>query len=64
MNVYIQEVVATVRSVSSDSVLAPRALEKIVTTVMGAMRAERAHEDQTKKDRKVTSGVRDEQEGD
>lgn len=63
MEVHIQEVVATVRSVSGDAVLSQRTLQKIVDTVMSAVRAERADEQRKKNDRRVTSGARDVQEG-
>jgi hypothetical protein len=63
MEVHIQEVIATVRSVSGDSLLSQRTLQKIVDTVMGAVRAERADEQRRNKDRRVTSGARDVQEG-
>lgn len=63
MDVHIQEVVATVRSVSGDSLLTQRTLQKIVSTVLTAVRAERSDEERRKKDRRVTNGARDEQEG-
>lgn len=63
MDVHIQEVVATVRSVNSDSLLTQRTLEKIVHTVMGAMKAQRADDKRVQTDRRVTNGARDEQEG-
>jgi len=63
MDVHIQEVVATVRSVDGDSLLTQRTLSKIVSTVLSAVRAERADEQRRKTDRRVTNGARDEQEG-
>lgn len=63
MDVHIQEVVATVRSVSGDSLLTQRTLQKIVSTVLTAARAERADDERKKKERRVTNGARDEQEG-
>lgn len=63
MEVHIQEVVATVRSVNTDSLLTQRTLDKIVHTVMGAVRAGRADDERKKKERCVTSGARDVQEG-
>jgi hypothetical protein len=63
MDVHINEVVSTVRAVSGDSMLSQRTLQKIVKTVMGAMQAQKADEERTKKDRRVTNGARDEQEG-
>jgi hypothetical protein len=63
MDVHIQEVVATVRTVNSDALLTQRTLTKIVGTVLGAVRAEHAAEQRRKTDRRVTNGARDEQEG-
>lgn len=63
MDVHIQEVVATVRSVSGESLLTQRTLHKIVSTVLAAAKAERADEDRRKKESRVTNGARDEQEG-
>jgi hypothetical protein len=63
MDVHIQEVVATVRAINSDTLLTQRTLSKIVTTVLTAARAERADEQRRKTDRRVTNGARDEQEG-
>jgi len=63
MDVEIHEVVATVRSVSGDSLLSQRTLKTIVETVLKAVRAERADDKRQEKDRRVTNGARDEQEG-
>lgn len=63
MDVHINEVVSTVRAVSNDTMLSQRTLEKIVRTVLSAMRAQHADEERTKTDRRVTNGARDEQEG-
>jgi len=63
MDVHINEVVSTVRAVSGDAMLSQRALQKIVKTVLGAVQAQKADEERTKKDRRVTNGARDEQEG-
>jgi hypothetical protein len=63
MDVHIQEVVATVRSVNGDSLLTQRTLSTIVSTVLSAMRAEKADEQRRKTSRRVTNGARDEQEG-
>ena len=63
MDVHIQEVVATVRTVNSDALLTQRTLTKIVRTVLSAVRAEHAAEQRRKTDRRVTNGARDEQEG-
>jgi hypothetical protein len=63
MDVEIHEVVATVRSVSGDSLLSQRTLKTIVETVLKAVRAEREAEKRQETDRRVTNGARDEQEG-
>jgi len=63
MDVEIHEVVASVRSVSGDSLLSQRTLKTIVETVLKAVRAERADDKRQEKDRRVTNGARDEQEG-
>lgn len=63
MDVEIHEVVATVRSVSGDSLLSQRTLKTIVETVLKAVRAERESETRQGTDRRVTTGARDEQEG-
>lgn len=63
MDVEIHEVVATVRSVSGDSLLSQRTLKTIVETVLKAVRAERRDDKRQEKDRRVTNGARDEQEG-
>jgi hypothetical protein len=63
MEVHINEVVSTARAVSGDAVLSQRTLEKIVKTVLSALHAQRADEERAKRDRRVTSGARDEQEG-
>ncbi len=63
MDVEIHEVVATVRSVSGDSLLSQRTLKTIVETVLKAVRAERESETRQGTDRRITNGARDEQEG-
>jgi hypothetical protein len=40
MEVHIQNVIATVRAVSSDALLTPKTMDTIVATVMSAWRAE------------------------
>jgi hypothetical protein len=49
--------------VSGDSLLTPSTLEKIVTTVLEALREEQAHHRRLHAERRVTGGARDEQEG-
>jgi len=60
MDVHIKEVVS---NVSLDTGPSPRTLEKITRTVLMAMRAEKADDARRKKDRRITNGARDEQEG-
>jgi hypothetical protein len=62
MEVHIQDVIATVRAVSTDSVLAPKTLEKIVSTVLGAVRADQEHKDRLKNERSLTGSGRPEGE--
>lgn len=63
MEVHINEVVSTARAVSGDTVLSQRTLERIVQMVLNAIRAQHADEERKKRDRRVTGGARDEQEG-
>ncbi len=62
MEVYIQDVIATVRAVSTDSVLAPKTLEKIVSTVLGAVRADQEHKDRLGNERKLSASGRPEEQ--
>jgi len=57
MEVHIKDVVATVHGYSD------RKLEEITNAVLVAFEAKRARLDQINKDRRVTSGARDVQEG-
>ena len=57
MEVHIKEVVATVHGYSD------RKLEEITHPVIAALDAKRRRETQANKDRRVTSGPRDVQEG-
>ena len=63
MEVHIQDVIATVRAVTTDSVLAPRTLDKIVSTVLGAVRADQEHSERLTAERRVASNVRHDTEG-
>ena len=63
MEVHIEEVISTVRTVSTDSVLAPRTLEKIVRTVLDAVRADQEHKERLNDERRVTSNTRHDMDG-
>jgi len=62
MDVHIGEVVSTVRAVDGDALLEPRTLEKIVNAVLRAVREEEEHRARMWAERRITGGVRDEQE--
>lgn len=57
MEVHIKDVVATVHGYSD------RKLEEITNAVLAALEAKRARLERINKDRRVTSGARDVQEG-
>lgn len=57
MEVHIKDVVASVHGYSD------RKLEEITNAVMTAMEAKRKRAEQANKDRRITSGPRDVQEG-
>lgn len=57
MEVYVKDVVATVHGYSD------RKLEEVTNAVLAAVEAKRARAEQANKDRRVTSGPRDVQEG-
>jgi hypothetical protein len=63
MEVNIGEVVSSVRAVDGDSLLAPKTLEKIVEAVLQAVREQEEHRARTRAERQISSGVRDELEG-
>ncbi len=63
MDVYIGEIVSTVRTVDGDALLAPQTLEKIVRAVLWAVEEREAHACRVKAEQRVTSGVRQEQVG-
>lgn len=62
MEVYIQDIVSTIRTTSGDSALSPKTLEKIVTAVLRAVEEQQAHRSRVEAERRVTGGVRDEQQ--
>jgi hypothetical protein len=63
MEVHIQNVIATVRAVSSDAVLTPKTMDTIVTTVMGAWRAEQEQQARLIAERRLSSSAHSDGEG-
>jgi len=63
MEVHIQNVIATVRAVSSDAVLTPKTMDTIVTTVMSAFRAEQEQQARLSAERKLSSSGHSDGEG-
>jgi len=61
MDIEIGEIVATVRSVDADSILSPKTMQQIVKAVLRAVREDHEHESRARAERRVTSGVNDEQ---
>jgi len=62
MEVQINELQSTVRAVDSDSLLSPQTMEKIMRVVLQAINDQKAHDQRTRAERRVTSGVSHEQE--
>ena len=62
MEVQINDLVSTVRTVDSDSLLAPQTMEKIARVVLQAANDQEAHNQRVRAERRVTSGVSHEQE--
>ena len=58
MDVTINEVVSTVRTVDGDALLAPETLEKIVQAVLAAMHEHEAHQKRVQAEQRVTGTVR------
>jgi hypothetical protein len=63
MEVQIDEIVSSIRAVDQQQLLSPQLLQKLVSEVMRAMDERDGHRKRVHEERKVTSGVRDEQEG-
>jgi hypothetical protein len=61
MDVYIDEIVSTVRAVDGEALLAPQTLERIVRAVLRAVEERDTHERRVRAERRVTAGVRAEQ---
>ena len=62
VDIDIQEVSATVRTIDGAGLLNPRTLETIVAAVIAALDRKKRNEEQAKCDRRVTQGVAAEQE--
>lgn len=62
MDIHIGEVVSNVRAVDGDALLSPQTLEKIVEAVLRAVREQEAHRARVEAERRITGGVREEQE--
>jgi hypothetical protein len=62
MNVEINEVSSTVRTVDSQALLSPAVLERIIAAVMQAVKEGNAREERAQGERRVTGGVSDERE--
>jgi hypothetical protein len=63
MDVQIDEIVSSIHAVDQQQLLSPHLIRRLVNEVMRAMDEEHAHRKRVDGERKVTSGVRDEQEG-
>jgi len=63
MDVHINEIASTVRNVEVSSSLAPSQIQEIIRLVLKAIEEREAHGQRVDAERKVTSGVRDEIEG-
>jgi hypothetical protein len=63
MEVQINEIVSSIRTVDQQQLLSPKLIERLVQEVMRAMDERDAHRRRVAGERKITSGVRDEQEG-
>jgi hypothetical protein len=63
MEVHIQNVIATVRAVSSDAVLTPKTMDIIVTTVMAAWHAEQEQKARLIAERRLSSSGHPDGEG-
>jgi hypothetical protein len=62
MQVHINEIASTVRNVEGSS-LSPSQIEEIIRLVLKAIEEREAHGQRVNAERRVTSGIRDEMEG-
>jgi hypothetical protein len=63
MQVHINEIASTVRNVEGSSSLSPSQMEEIIRLVLKAIQEREAHGQRVQAERRVTSGIRDEMEG-
>lgn len=63
MEVQINEIVSSIRTVDQQQLLSPQLVQKLVQEVIRVMDDRDAHKRRVMDERKVTSGVRDEMEG-
>jgi hypothetical protein len=62
MEVHIGDIMSTVRTVDSDSLLTPQVLERIVRAVLEAVGHKEAHAKRVRAENRITGGVRQELE--
>lgn len=63
MEVHIGELTSVVHAVDGDSVLTQQAMDRIIRTVMEAVRQREEHRERVRREQRISGGVRDEQEG-
>lgn len=63
MQVHINEIASTVRQVDGSASLSPAQMEEIIRLVLKAIDEREAHGQRVVAERRITSGVRDEMEG-
>ena len=63
MEVQINEIVSSIRTVDQQQLLSPTLVQRLVHEVMRAIDERDARRRRIEQERKITSGVRDEQEG-
>lgn len=59
MEVNINEITSTVRSVDGDALLAPATMQRIVEVVLEAVRADQAHRNRVRSEQGVMPGIRE-----
>jgi hypothetical protein len=62
MEVHINDIVSSVRTVDGDSLLAPQTLAKIVQAVLAAVREQEEHRMRVRAEQRISGGVRNELE--
>jgi hypothetical protein len=56
MEVQIQEVVSSVRTVDSEALLTPQVMQQIVSVVLRAVREDQAHGERLRAEQRINSG--------